>query len=366
MTDNELSCPACAAPIAAVDTFCEACGASLNGTAPPPELDVPSPPPTLDDTAPIPRTTTTVIGETCGACGAAILDDGFCGTCGRKAVSPRDHWTEQPAPWVAGVCDKGVLHARNEDAMALAATVDRPFAVLVVCDGVTSAPDSDRASLAASRSACDLLAAIQPSDGGTAAAVAHWTDALRGAADEAHASAVGVAHALGDPPEPPSCTFVATVVVDSLIATAWCGDSRAYWLPDGGEPVQLTVDHSLGTELIAAGKTPAEAELDPTFHTITRWLGADSADHTPEFSSHVIDRPGWVLVCSDGLWNYANELDEIAELVNELHALNGDPLQLAASLVDWANAAGGHDNITAALARCQPSLHLHNEGVARG
>ena len=45
-------------------------------------------------------------------------------TCGTKAPSARDHFTEQPAPWVAGVCDRGIRHARNEDAMAVAADAE--------------------------------------------------------------------------------------------------------------------------------------------------------------------------------------------------------------------------------------------------
>jgi serine/threonine protein phosphatase PrpC len=356
MTSIEIACPTCAAPIGPVDTFCEACGAELRAAPtavqPPPAGSRAS----LDVTAPIPRTTMTRATGACTSCGGSILDDGFCGTCGRKPLSARDHWSEQPVPWLAGVCDKGVLHARNEDAMALAAAADRRFGVIVVCDGVTSAPDSDRASLAASRAACDLLAVVPPTAGGVAAAVTYWADALQRAAFEANAAAVGVAHALGDPPEPPSCTFVAAVIADTMLTVAWCGDSRAYWLPDSGLPRQLTLDHSLGQQMIAAGTSPADAELDSTFHTITRWLGADSVDHTPECVSLAIDGPGWLLVCSDGLWNYASQLDELAELVHGLHPGSGDPLPLAAALVDWANAAGGHDNITAALARCQPSV----------
>jgi serine/threonine protein phosphatase PrpC len=357
MTSIDIICPTCAAPIAAVDTFCEACGAELRAaptTGQPPVAEGRA---SMDVTAPIPRTTMTRATGVCTSCGGSILDDGFCGTCGRKALSARDHWSEQPVSWLAGVCDKGVLHARNEDAMALAAAADRRFGVIVVCDGVTSAPDSDRASLAASRAACDLLAVVPPIAGGTAAAITYWTDALQRAGAAANAAAVGVAHALGDPPEPPSCTFVAAVVADTLLTVAWCGDSRAYWLPDTGLPVQLTLDHSLGTEMIAAGTSPADAELHPTFHTITRWLGADSVDHTPECVSQTLDGPGWVLVCSDGLWNYASQLDELAAVVNGFKGEGSDdPLPLAAALIDWANAAGGHDNITAALARCQPSV----------
>ena len=98
----------------------------------------------------------------------------------------------------------------------------------------------------------------RPNRGGVAAAITHWNDALQAAATEANSAAVGVAHTLGDPVEPPSCTFVAAVVAESLIAVAWCGDSRAYWLPDSGEGAPTDVDHSLGTEMLAAGKSRAE------------------------------------------------------------------------------------------------------------
>jgi serine/threonine protein phosphatase PrpC len=378
MTGVELTCPACAAPIADGDTFCEACGAQLNGspdasgvaaatsTSTPQISTTQARTTSPDDTAPIPRTVVKSIE--CAQCGGRILDDGFCGICGQKARSPRDHWTEQPAQWVGGVCDKGIAHAANEDAMALAATADGSLAILVVCDGVTSAPYSERAALAAARAACSQLTATSaPPADGVAAVVSYWTAALESASTEANGSAVGVAHTLGDPSEPPSCTYVAAVVSGSLIMVAWCGDSRAYWLPDSGEARQLTIDHSLGTELMASGMSRAEAEADPAFHTITRWLGADSVDHSPEFASQPIDGPGWLLVCSDGLWNYASALEEIVKLVADLGARSdSNPVRLASSLVDWANAAGGHDNITAALARCDPSLFLQQERTSGG
>lgn len=370
-TNNELKCPACGVPIATDDTFCEACGAQLDGsTAAVAPVATPPPRPvmSIDDTAPIPRTKETA--KLCTHCGGKILDDGFCGTCGQKAGSPRDHWSEQPASWVGGVCDKGIVHTANEDAMALAANSDGSLAILVVCDGVTSAPHSDRAALAASRAACGQLAAVPASpamSGSVAAGITYWTDALQAATTEANSAAVGVAHTLGDPTESPSCTYVAAVVAGSLITIAWCGDSRAYWLPDTGEARQLTTDHSLGTELLIAGKSRAEAEADPTFHTITRWLGADSVDHSPEFTSQTVDGPGWLLVCSDGLWNYASALSEMVTLMADLSASAGtDPAPLAGALVDWANAAGGHDNITAALARCDPSLRLQQERTSGG
>ncbi len=240
-------------------------------------------------------------------------------------------------------------------ATALTAT---GLAVVVVCDGVTTAPDSDRASLAASASARDLLAAASPSTGAFAARLSTWEPVLTASCRAANAEAVAIARMLGDPPEPPSCTFVAAVVDGDLIAIAWCGDSRAYWLPDGdgdGSGEQLTLDHSLGTEMIRSGMSREQAEADPTCHTITRWLGADSVDPTPEFRALRVERAGWLLVCSDGMWNYASGAGDLAALVVQAVGDGADtPTAIAESLAAFANARGGHDNITVALVRCEP------------
>jgi serine/threonine protein phosphatase PrpC len=242
--------------------------------------------------------------------------------------------------------------------MALAALPDRSLAILVVCDGVTSAPDSDRAALAAVRAACATLSGTPPSSTtSVAGTVSHWSTAITRACLDANAAAVGVARSLGDPSEPPSCTFVAAVLNHDVVTVGWCGDSRAYWLPDDGDAVQLMRDHSLGTELIESGMSPADAEKDPTFHTITSWLGADSVDSTPDLSSMQLASPGWLLVCSDGLWNYASPADALRALVHQQVVAGAvAPVAIADALVRFANAQGGHDNITAALARYEPSL----------
>ncbi|MBK5332346.1 MAG: protein phosphatase 2C domain-containing protein, partial [Ilumatobacteraceae bacterium] len=94
--------------------------------------------------------------------------------------------------------------------MALAATPDGSLSILVVCDGVTSAPHSDRAALAASRAACSYLAGVslptptKAAAKSVAAEVSYWTDALLAATTDANGAAVGVAHTLGDPDEAPS------------------------------------------------------------------------------------------------------------------------------------------------------------------
>jgi serine/threonine protein phosphatase PrpC len=144
---------------------------------------------------------------------------------------------------------------------------------------------------------------------------------------------------------------VAAVVDGALIVVGSVGDSRAYWLGDTGAAVALTRDDSWAAEQIARGVPRSVAEQDKQAHSITKWLGVDAPDVTPTIVSWQPDGPGWLLVCSDGLWNYCSEAADLATLVHSFAPPGADPVEVASALVSWANEQGGQDNITAALAR---------------
>lgn len=299
----------------------------------------------------------------CTRCGGPIAADGYCEACGEPAVSERDHGEESPAGWVAGVCDRGIRHHRNEDAMGLLAdTAPGSFAVLVVCDGVSTAAHSDVASKAAAGAALAALGERRPHGpkpivGTLPERMAAWSTQLRVAAARANAAIVDTA--LDDDEDrasPPSCTFVAAIVDGPLVVTGSIGDSRAYWVPDDGPPAQLTEDDSWAQEMVRRGLPRAAAETSPQAHAITRWLGPDAPDADVRADAAVPDRDGWILVCSDGLWNYSSSPEEIARTLHRVQAAVGtDPLALARGLVNWANDQGGRDNVTVTLARITPT-----------
>ena len=292
--------------------------------------------------APAPAAPTEPVDHgTCSSCGGAYDEDGWCTRCGERRPDPRHHMEERPAPHVAGVCDRGVRHTDNEDAMALwGDAADPTRAALVVCDGVTTATRSAEASLAAAQAA---LAALTGADDPVLERMAVATDA----------AAAAVRQVAEDfPDSAPSCTFVAAVVADGVATVGSVGDSRGYWMPDDGEPVQLSTDDSMAQEQVQAGVDRASAEAGPLAHTITRWLGPDAPDHTPELRQQDVSAPGWLLLCSDGLWNYASAPQDLLRVLREEQGRVGDdPLELASALVAWATARGGADNITVALAR---------------
>lgn len=367
LTQSTPSCPSCGAAADDASNFCEACGAPLSAAAAAATPGVPAAPdPTqeaspFDDlgSGPISRSTTSWSAPAeprpaCLACGGEIGEDGYCEQCGVKAQSPRDHFREQPADWVAGVCDRGLRHHRNEDAMALIATpagqaADRR-AVLVVLDGVSNTDDSQAGSLAGAHAARDALRTPLPQGLGTPQGTLAAVSRTMASAVEAATAQIERA-APPDAPNPASATFCACVLEGSTLTYANVGDSRIYWLPDGSPGVQLSVDDSAAQEQMALGMTREEAETSPQAHAITRWLGRDSDDPTPRVGQLVLDEPGWVLVCSDGLWNYASEPAALQERIRA--AATTDPAALALALTDFANASGGRDNITTALARIE-------------
>ena len=59
-----------------------------------------------------------------------------------------------------------------------------------------------------------------------------------------------------------------------------------------------------------------------------------------------------MVVCSDGLWNYASTAAEIRTVLQAgLAASPANLVDLCEHLVAWANDQGGKDNISVALAR---------------
>jgi len=340
-----LACPSCGEPTALGDVFCEACGADLPPTtAPTPAVTEAEP----DHDEGLSLPTNSAFATPCASCGASGVEivEGYCGVCGMKQPAPRDH-IEAVDEGMAAVTDRGKRHHRNEDAFAMAIAADGRV-LAVVCDGVSTTVNPDLASQAA----CDAALAVLVAGGGLPASYAAARDAV-----------------LQVPwvPDPqlgaPSCTFLAAIVDGADVELATLGDCRSLWLPLEGEPETLTQDDSWAAEVIAAGaKTAEEAYADRRAHVITRWLGAD-ADPTWESrpSSFTAPAPGRLLLCSDGLWNYAETAPEVAA------AAAGEPddlLTTSRRLVDFANDRGGSDNITVVLVDLPRSPTERSKGPA--
>jgi len=366
-------CPTCGEPVPVGANFCEVCGAQLGEVTEAdaqagPKVGRPGSLPISAPTHIISESATPAGRRPCSECGGQVGDDLYCEQCGTKAPSEREHFREAPAAWVAGVCDRGTRRTRNEDAMALIASeAPGERCVLIVLDGVSSSTDSDVASLAGARAARDALRAPVPRGLGTPESrESAMHNAITAAA--AAAQAAIVAHTPSDSESPASATFTCLVVeTEAEGPVAWhgnIGDSRCYWVPDDGETIRLTRDDSAAEVLIDGGVSPEEAYRSNQAHAITKWLGRDSEDTAPTIGRLPITADGWLLACSDGLWNYAATPEELRTQVHAAAAAHpGDPEAIALALVQWAIDAGGHDNITVALARFGPLSTGENESA---
>jgi serine/threonine protein phosphatase PrpC len=161
--------------------------------------------------------------------------------------------------------------------------------------------------------------------------------------------------------DPPASTIVTAVVLPNpkggvRVVTGWLGDSRLYWLSHSGIGKQLTRDHSWCNEQVDTGRmTEAQARQDKLAHAITKCIGTADFNHAtpcPDPSVEVYDLPaeGWLLACSDGLWNYAETPSSLIIAANG--RLWTSPAEdVCKQFVQFALDRGGMDNITCILCR---------------
>ena len=142
-------------------------------------------------------------------------------------------------------------------------------------------------------------------------------------------------------------TLVCALILGRFYIVANVGDSRLYYF-DGKTLDRVTTDHSLVEQLVLTGAITREAaRYHPHRNIITRAIGL-----SPVIDVDVFERE-WragdlLLICSDGLHG-AIEEDEIAAVLSSERSLE----EMCDVLVQSALDAGGTDNITLVLVRCE-------------
>jgi serine/threonine protein phosphatase PrpC/DNA-directed RNA polymerase subunit RPC12/RpoP len=318
-----MQCPSCGAVVLAGDRFCEECGTALTNQQA--------------------KTLTLSLG--CEKCGAGIEEidaEGYCSQCGFRRLIPDAERLEVIInSHLAGVSDKGLRHHQNEDYFAIEEIANHQTQILVVCDGVSSTENPQLAAKAAAESVCQYLAKMVVKENPELA--------IKSAINQALNSVAQIPYTNNPHTDPPSTTIVITIVKNNLVTVGWLGDSRAYWI-GANNSQKLTLDHSWLNEVVADGEmTEVEAQKSPNAHAITRWLGADVEvkDIMPSIVNFPISSSGYLLLCSDGLWNYAPNAENLAALFKQLSGK--DAINISRSLVEFALNSGGHDNITVAV-----------------
>ena len=242
----------------------------------------------------------------------------------------------------------GKQRDHNEDSLlALTSTISGsteniPFGLYIVADGMGGHQFGEVASNAAIR----IM-------GGNITKKFHSylynlpTQTLQDSLQEVMETSIFEAHQYVQREAPGSGTTVtAALVLGQQVTIAHVGDSRAYSIfPDGRMEV-ITRDHSLVKRLEELGHlSKDEAENFPHRNVLIRALGQGESLEADIFTVP-FPQPGYLMICSDGLWGVLNEND-IFRMITDAPTLH----RACQNLVEAANAAGGPDNITVILAQ---------------
>jgi serine/threonine protein phosphatase PrpC len=139
------------------------------------------------------------------------------------------------------------------------------------------------------------------------------------------------------------CTAELLAFFDQGYVLGHVGDSRSYLFRQGGLK-RLTNDHSVVQLQIDQGLiTPAEARKHPLRNVILRAVGTSEVLAVDLIRGKTL--PGDLfLLCSDGLTDMVEE-----HVFQQVLAADLALSHKADKLVELANSAGGHDNVTVVL-----------------
>nr|WP_263430113.1 protein phosphatase 2C domain-containing protein [Nannocystis pusilla] len=211
--------------------------------------------------------------------------------------------------------------------------------LIAVCDGMGGAAAGD----VASGIAVDVLSAVVHAKApfaSTAMAQDVMHEAITAVNDKIRAAAVEdpARHGMGT-------TLTAALAFGPELMIGHVGDSRAY-IRRGRSLTQVTTDHSVVGQLIAAGRLRPEQARDYEHRNVLLQALGVQPRVGPEFDVVQLRAGDVLLLCSDGLTGPVTD-----EQILGLMLRYEDPLRCCRALTEAACAAGGPDNVTVAIAR---------------
>ncbi len=262
--------------------------------------------------------------------------------------------TEQPVLTlrVGSQLDPGIRRKDrpNEDTLlvsqgimpsASASTLSKPFALLIVADGMGGQAHGQEASRLAVQS---LAAYVSGSLGSQPSKPEDLLPLLT--AGVQYANQLVYQHNREQRDEM-GTTMTAALVMDTTAYIAHVGDSRLYLYRHPTGLGQITRDHSVVAKLMAAGViAPEDIYTHPMRNRIYRSLGEQAStevdgDAVPLAAGDIL------LLCSDGLWEMVRDQQITAILTTP----RPHPSETAHALVQAALAGGGEDNVSVIVAQ---------------
>jgi len=253
-----------------------------------------------------------------------------------------------------GKSDVGMHRHVNQDSYRAIRIWDDEATLLIVCDGMGGHKAGEIASNTAVRIFCEKVTAAPCEETEQKKILESIRYTLVSAASEANTAILRLAQEneeyLGM-----GTTLVAVLVYGGYFYAINVGDSRFY-IVTKEETTLVTRDHSFVQYLIDNGQlSEDEAKSYPRKNVITRAVGIAEKLDVDFFSAPLAPwGSGYLLLCSDGLSNYADSAVFEDILFNTSYwfiSQEEDLSKKADAMITYANEKGGSDNITAVLAR---------------
>jgi len=241
-----------------------------------------------------------------------------------------------------GLAHVGQKRSNNEDCWV----ADDQLGLYLVADGMGGHSAGDVASAMAVSAAAgvvredrELLTRVQKGEVAARELMPLVKRAVDAANESVHEAAKSDATKQGM-----GCTLTLLLIAGTRGIMAHVGDSRLY-VSRGDRVHQLSQDQTVAAELVREGV------LKPEQVATSRWRNAlaqaigTKESVKPDYLRFELAPGDRFLLCSDGLSNYFK--DDAGWLTSQLRQedLEGIPSEL----IDFANAAGGSDNITAVV-----------------
>ncbi len=236
----------------------------------------------------------------------------------------------------AGKTDIGKRRDTNQDYF-LIKNITEDLLLLTVCDGMGGANGGSEASSMCAEIFADLVQkSIVPDERES------YVPALQNAVKKAN-SAVYEKSMSNKSLSGMGTTLVSCLCDKEKYCLCWVGDSRIYALKNG-KLTQLSHDHSFVQSLVDNGSiSEEEARFHPNRNIITKAVGIDGEVECDVLTVCRKNIDG-ILLCSDGLCSYVEK-----KLIEKAIAEEDDAQKTVGNLIELANEAGGHDNITVIL-----------------
>lgn len=323
----------------------------------------------------------TIIPENpCSECGQENRSSSrFCRRCG--------HRLDDTSPLVTDVCQVGFssdsgkryVAEKNEDMLLVVqglcanlAPPPRPFGLFAVADGLRGQQGKSAGGHEASRLGIETIADVllpllaTPLPSSTTLSPGPGSSSMRGGFSPGVKSSLPddavidqwlreavrranqvIYHCNADYDTNRASTLTVALVYKRHLYVASIGDSRAYLYRPGNGLQRITTDHTLGAGLVDARLfKPDEIYTSPKGKQLYRYLGQPHLTQIDTF--HIpVALNDVVLLCTDGLWHMLRDERLEALLSHWQASASADPQQLARTLVDEANEAGGEGNISA-------------------